>query len=327
MPTTHGGRKAKSFNWEFHNNYVIINNEKGRREEYSLNEMFAVLSWLSDRFGAGWFPLANNVEKLGRDEETDGLGVAILRQQPRNVRHAQGSSYLGVVLEDAGLLEWNNRQRRIEWRIIHQAQTVDELRAAIDVTLAQQHLACIALPMGGLQPMQKQKLTESLELIFKGIKKLKETFPNRSFTIDGRLVGDIGEVIAALEYDIVLHATSQPEHDGYTHDGRKVQIKATFKDSLTFKTVPEYFLGFKLFQDGKFEEIYNGPGNLIYEKYKHRKGIGKQLLSFPNFDLKELSSSVSETLRIPKKKSKVNNLLPALAGTDSEITPPNLPLR
>ncbi len=152
--------------------------------------------------------------------------------------------------------------------------------------------------------MKKQKISESLELIFKGINNLKETFPNRAFTIDGRLVGDIGEVIAALEYDIVLHTTSQPDHDGNTSDGRKVQIKATFKDSLTFKTVPDYFLGFKLFQNGNFEEIYNGPGKLIYEKYKHRKGIGKQLLSFPNSDLKELSKSVSETQRIPKKEIK-----------------------
>ncbi len=152
--------------------------------------------------------------------------------------------------------------------------------------------------------MKKQKISDSLELIFKGINNLKETFPNRAFTIDGRLVGDIGEVIAALEYDIVLHTTSQPDHDGNTSDGRKVQIKATFKDSLTFKTVPDYFLGFKLFQNGNFEEIYNGPGKLIYEKYKHRKGIGKQLLSFPNADLKELSKSVSETQRIPKKEIK-----------------------
>lgn len=53
--------------------------------------------------------------------------------------------------------------------------------------------------------------------------------------------------MAALEYDIVLHDVSQPNHDATTSDGRRsVQIKATFKDSLTFKTVPDYYLGFKL---------------------------------------------------------------------------------
>ena len=136
MLMTHGGRRAKRFDWAFRNDYVRIKNENERQEEYSLAEIFAVLGWLTDRFGGGWFPLANNVEKLGNDEERDGLGVAILRQQPRNITHAQGSSYLGVVLEHAGILEWNNRERGIEWRIIRQARTLDELRKAMDIKMA-----------------------------------------------------------------------------------------------------------------------------------------------------------------------------------------------
>src|ERR1700722_5006522 len=102
----------------------------------------------------------------------------------------------------------------------------------------------------------RRAITESLALIFEGIARLKQTFPNREFTIDGRLVGDIGEVIAALEYDIVLFEVSQPNHDGITSAGHSVQIKATFKNSLTFKTLPEYYLGFKLFPDGRHEEIF-----------------------------------------------------------------------
>jgi len=139
-------------------------------------------------------------------------------------------------------------------------------------------------------------------LIFEGIDSLKDTFLQKEFTIDGRLVGDIGEVIAALEYDVELFDVLHKGHDGKTSDGRLVQIKATFKDSLTFRTVPEYYLGLKLYRDGTHEEIYNGPGKLIFEKYKHRNGIGKVLLSFPNADLRELSSRVLESDRIPKRK-------------------------
>ena len=94
--------------------------------------------------------------------------------------------------------------------------------------------------------MSRAAISEALRLIFQGIENLKQEFPNRAFTIDGRLVGDVGEIIAALEYDVRLHDVSQPNHDGTTSDGRNVQIKATFKDSLTFKTVPDYYLGFKL---------------------------------------------------------------------------------
>jgi hypothetical protein len=111
---------------------------------------------------------------------------------------------------------------------------------------------------------RRRAIAEALALIFEGIARLKQTFPNRKFTIDGRLVGDLGEIIAALEYDVVLDVVAQPD----------------------------YYLGFKLFPDGRHEEIFNGPGSVIYERYKHRKGIGVQLLSFPFMD----------HVRIPKRE-------------------------
>lgn len=149
---------------------------------------------------------------------------------------------------------------------------------------------------------ERSSLAEALKLIFQGISQLKRAFPKKEFTIDGRLVGDIGEMIAALEYDIELFNVLHKGYDGQTSDGRLVQVKATFKDSLTFKLVPEYYLGLKLYEDGKHEEIYNGPGKVIYDKYRHRSGIGKELLSFPNADLKQLSATVSGSDRIPKRK-------------------------
>ncbi len=147
-----------------------------------------------------------------------------------------------------------------------------------------------------------QALTEGLALVFQGIERLSLAFPNRRFTIDGRLVGDIGEVIAELEYDVNLHEVSQPEYDGVTTDGRRVQIKATFKNSLTFKTTPDFLLGFKLYPNGTYEEVFNGPGHLIYTKYAHRAGIGSSLLSFPNTVLRELSKSVHQGERIAKRE-------------------------
>ena len=88
---------------------------------------------------------------------------------------------------------------------------------------------------------QRKAVKAALALIFKGIDQLKDAFPNRAFTIDGRLVGDIGEVLAALEYDIALHDKSRPDYDGVTSDGRRVQIKATFKDGLYMTTIPIFF--------------------------------------------------------------------------------------
>lgn len=148
----------------------------------------------------------------------------------------------------------------------------------------------------------RKTITDALALIFQGIEKLKSAFPHREFTIDGRLVGDIGEVIAALEYDVILNDVSLPGHDAVTSDGRRVQIKATFKDRLTFKTVPDFYLGFRLFRDGRHEEIYNGPGDLIYKRYASRKGVGNILLSFPLSELRRLSATVGSEARIPRKQ-------------------------
>lgn len=140
-------------------------------------------------------------------------------------------------------------------------------------------------------------------MIFDAIERLKEAFPNRAFTIDGRLVGDVGEVIAALEYDLVLHEISQPTHDATTSDGRNVQIKATFKNSLTFKTVPDYYLGLKLYPDGRHEQVFNGPGRIIYDRYIERKGVGVVLLSIPISELRRLSNDIPANERIPRRNA------------------------
>ncbi len=144
-------------------------------------------------------------------------------------------------------------------------------------------------------------INQALDNIFASIKMLRQAFPGKEFTIDGRLVGDLGETFAALYYDIELYPISQPCHDGECSDGRKVQVKATFKDSLTFGKLPDYYLGLQLFPDGHFQEIYNGPGQKIYDHYQHRSGIGKNLLSFPIPSLQMLSSQVPPSERIGKR--------------------------
>jgi hypothetical protein len=144
-------------------------------------------------------------------------------------------------------------------------------------------------------------IRDALAEIFVGIEHLRDAFPDKKFTIDGKLVGDIGEVIAALEYDVSLYVTQKAGHDGETSDGKRVQVKATFKKSLTFKTVPDYYLGFKLHRDGEYEEVFNGPGKVIFEHYSHRKGVGKGLLSFPISELRKLSKNVQRTERIRRR--------------------------
>ena len=147
----------------------------------------------------------------------------------------------------------------------------------------------------------RANISEALVLIFQGIERLKTTFPAKAFTIDGRLVGDIGEVLATAEFEVELFTVQTPIHDGETPDGRKVQVKATFMASLTMTAVPELYLGFKLSKTGEHQLVYNGPGSLIAERFAHRSGIGEKQLSFSVKSLSELNKAVPEEKRVRRR--------------------------
>lgn len=113
-------KKAKQFEWSFDPKLkmVRIQNENGLEHSYSVQEIHDILSELQKKFAAKWFPLGNNVEKLWDGTERMGLGRAILERGKGNVLHAQGASYLGVVLEECGYLVWNGEHKGIAWQIV-----------------------------------------------------------------------------------------------------------------------------------------------------------------------------------------------------------------
>lgn len=149
----------------------------------------------------------------------------------------------------------------------------------------------------------QRKIEEALKGLFTAVSMLQEAYPGKPFTPDGRLVGDIGEVVASLAYDLTLNEGLTKHHDAVTSDGRNVQIKTTFGTSLTFPVhhVPDYYLGIRMNRDGTFEEIYNGPGRFIQAALSGRKatktGLHGELMPM----LKRLNQTVLEEDRIPKR--------------------------
>ena len=135
MSVTNGGR-AKHFKWDLITPRISIKNDDGRVHEFELTEILEILSWLKDKFSDDWFPLANNVELMSNGAEQKGLGRAILNSKPNDITHAQGSSYLGVVLQELGIFEWNHAKRGIEWRIVKEPKTVQELQKMITATFS-----------------------------------------------------------------------------------------------------------------------------------------------------------------------------------------------
>ena len=130
VSATHGGR-ARRFKWFYWGEELVIESESGPKRTYSFDEIRAVLSGIQTEFGENWFPLANNVEKMYRGTEIPGLGMAVYRLRPGDIRHAQGASYLGVVLDEVGILEWNRRSRGISWRLLVDPEEPEALRVRL----------------------------------------------------------------------------------------------------------------------------------------------------------------------------------------------------
>ena len=126
-------------------------------------------------------------------------------------------------------------------------------------------------------------------------------YPKKKFTLDGRLVGDIGEILAEQLYDLILLDGLQEKYDAVS-DGKLVQIKTTMKNTLGFGDIPDYYLGLKVDENGKVEEIYNGPGLMIWNIIKRKKRPKNYFFSINISRLKKLNSSVSKKDKIKRRK-------------------------
>lgn len=88
------------------------------------------------------------------------------------------------------------------------------------------------------------------------------------FTIDGNLIGDLGEAIAAELFGIVLTPGRVAEGiDGHAADGRSVQVKATGTNRGPAFRLTETKADHLLFFDLDFERetgtvVFNGPESI-----------------------------------------------------------------
>ncbi len=128
----------------------------------------------------------------------------------------------------------------------------------------------------------------------------------RYFTPDGRMVGDIGEVLAANFFGVNLHAVGRHDWDG-THNGRNVQIKATGGVDTYLKAPAKggygdgLMLVFKIDREnGKYKVVYNGDIKRVWRALKHKKldKSGAKMISIKR--LLELQKQVSPKYIIPE---------------------------
>lgn len=137
-----------------------------------------------------------------------------------------------------------------------------------------------------------------IQELYRIASELEGLYPGRHFTPDGHMVGSIGEVLAAETYGIELFNASAPVHDGKTPDGRLVQIKATQVNSIGISDCPDYLIVLKLFRDGSFEEVYNGPGAPAWDAAGKVQKTSQRRVSLSR--LRALNGLVAEGERVSR---------------------------
>ena len=134
---------------------------------------------------------------------------------------------------------------------------------------------------------QIDQLKEAIKDLYLSVDRLHDSFPRRQFTPDGRMIGDIGEAIASLEFNVIIDEKSKKHWDGYRIDSigkeRKVQVKTTQKDETYLKEPPGEgdLLVFKIYRNGIWKCCYDGPISRVWRALAEQKpdNTGAKLIS------------------------------------------------
>ncbi len=121
--------------------------------------------------------------------------------------------------------------------------------------------------------MEKAEFISAVKSVFDACRYLSNVSEGvRLFTPDGRMVGDIGEVIAKFFYAVDLYSVGKHVWDG-TYNGRNVQIKATGGRETYLKKPPEDGFGGGLLlvfqinrESGEYNLIYNGDIQRVWDE-------------------------------------------------------------
>ncbi len=153
-----------------------------------------------------------------------------------------------------------------------------------------------------------ERLSKAIRDLYAIVDRLTEECAeyDRHFTLDGHLLGSIGEVYAAERHGISLYTSSKKAHDGWKVDSagrrREVQIKVTQTRAkrriVPISHQPDFLIVLLVDEDGSFEEVYNGPGTKVWDLVKERPKPSNGQHQITLSKLKELDAEVREEDRV-----------------------------
>ncbi len=142
-----------------------------------------------------------------------------------------------------------------------------------------------------------KKVARYLDELYDASEGLERMFPGRKFTLDGHLVGSVGEVVAAYIFDLDLFTASTIGHDAQSQDGRNVEIKLTQRSSVGIRHEPEHLIALHRPKGGPVRVVYNGPGALAWENAGRIQSNGQRAISLRKLD--SLHREVPDKQRLP----------------------------
>lgn len=143
-----------------------------------------------------------------------------------------------------------------------------------------------------------RKLRPILHRLYEARNELRQLHSDLKFTLDGNLVGDIGEAIAQEHFGLEPLPANTKGHDFRAADGRLVQVKTTQKQKGQVglglnKHSFEHLIVLQLTESGNYGVLYDGPGSLIDEARAHKKTPSLSVKQ-----LQQLQEQVPDTERL-----------------------------
>ncbi|WP_394132199.1 DUF6998 domain-containing protein [Marinobacter nauticus] len=144
------------------------------------------------------------------------------------------------------------------------------------------------------------KFQALVKQLYATVNELEDMFPGRHFTPDGHMVGSLGECLVADAYNLDLKTASNKGYDAVTETGLEVEIKATQSKSVAFRSQPQHTIIIKILRDGTFEEIYNGPGAVVWELFRGKRPPSNGQFQVSLNKLRQLNQTVAQADRVPR---------------------------
>jgi hypothetical protein len=149
-------------------------------------------------------------------------------------------------------------------------------------------------------PIDWEQVTRYINDLYTVTDNLERMFPGRKFTLDGHLIGSLGEVIAAYIFDLNLHPASTLGHDAKCPKGRNVEIKLTQGSTVAIRYEPEHLIVLHRPKGGPIRVVFNGPGGIAWGAAGPAQRNGQRSISLSR--LSKLAACVPFDERLDEKR-------------------------